>query len=102
MQILKCVSCYHENAQREKTLPVICPNSHMPCFAFEPKNFKNGNFDKIMKEICELDCNKKLTENQIPRIPLDNKYIDIYFKKRMEDTFEDCKLKNIEVKKIFY
>jgi len=34
--ILKCISCVALNRQDTGTLPVICPNSNMPCFMLDP------------------------------------------------------------------
>ena len=90
MIISKCVGCVKLNSENRKTLPVICPNSGMPCFAVLPKYVTmesekdNVEYSRFVLQENGLeieDLLRGIQEEQVKnlRIPMNCKYIDPNF-----------------------
>ena len=95
MLVVKCVSCYHFNKEKgEGDLPMMCPNSNTPCFAIKSEYITNDiKRESFIKEIARYNEGKTAKF----RFPIDNKYIDLDFDKKMSEAYNKCIKAGIEV-----
>lgn len=73
--VLKCLFCVTENADRTGSLPIICPNTKMPCFMLLPEQIRS----------CLHDHPQNL---ETARIPMSSSYIDQEVVARMKTLYK--------------
>lgn len=79
-----CIGCCKLNRENSKTVPLICPKTNMPCFAFEPKYLIPEVSEEMISFLEKFNINNK--EN--PRVPIDSKYISKHFVNTRCEAFE--------------
>ena len=71
-----CVSCCKLNQENSKTLPMICPQTNMPCFAINPKYLIPT---PSMELVSFIEGFNMVNKSDKPRLPINCKYIDENF-----------------------
>ena len=83
-----CVACCKINKENSKTLPLICPQTKMPCFAIEPQYLIPEPSEEM---ICFLEGFNN--NNTQPRVPINSKYIDKNYIDTRCAAFDDLQKK---------
>lgn len=83
-----CILCCHHNLQI-KSLPCLCPQTGMPCLAINQKWTEESNLLIFIIGLDSEECNRSITDNEEPRVPMESKYINQDFIRQMINVY-DC------------
>lgn len=73
---------------------MMCPNGNTPCFAIKPEYVTNNiKRESFIKEMAMYNEGKMAKF----RFPIDSKYTDLEFAKKMSEAYDKCIKEGIDV-----